>query len=126
MIGPDRLGGSNPEATRPNSRGEFPREFPRRIPGLNRYRLPNLPNPHVLYRITWVLLMPSATSESFGLVAVEAMVYGSPVLASDHGALPETLGDAGSFFTIPERCTPSGDVVPTVRRMIPGFNGVAP
>src|SRR5207245_1627802 len=36
-------------------------------------------------------------------------------LASDRGALPETLGEAGFLFTIPERCTPTSGAVPVAR-----------
>src|SRR5262249_44062221 len=39
--------------------------------------------------------------------------------ASDRGALPETLGDAGFVFTLPEGCTPSGAAVPTAREVAP-------
>ena len=41
------------------------------------------------------------------------------MLASDRGALPETLGDAGFVFTIPERCTPGSGVVPTAQEVAP-------
>ena len=44
---------------------------------------------------------------------------GLPVLASDRGALPETLGDAGFVFTLPERCTPNSGAVPTAREVAP-------
>ncbi len=33
---------------------------------------------------------------------IEAMANGMPVLASDRGALPQTLGDAGFGFMIPD------------------------
>ena len=36
--------------------------------------------------------MPSRW-EAFGLVAIEAMKYGKPVIASDRGALPEIIQD---------------------------------
>jgi glycosyltransferase involved in cell wall biosynthesis len=47
-----------------------------------------------------VLLMPSRTvasgwSEAFGNVSVEGMVSGLPVIASDCGGLPSTVGDGG-------------------------------
>ncbi len=41
------------------------------------------------------------------------------MLASDRGELPETLGDAGFVFTVPERCTPTSNVVPTAREVAP-------
>ena len=41
-----------------------------------------------------VLVIPS-WHEGFGLPALEAMALGVPVVASDRGALPEVIGDAG-------------------------------
>lgn len=38
-----------------------------------------------------VVLMPSLWFESFGMAAVDSMLRGIPVLAGDHGALPEAL-----------------------------------
>jgi len=85
----------------------------------NLHRLPNLSSPRAIYRVTRALLAPSLFRESFGRVAAEALCNGVPVLASDRGALPETLGDAGFVFTVPERCTPTGDAVPTAREVAP-------
>ena len=72
----------------------------------NLNRMANTPDPRDFYRVSRVVLMPSLWRESLGRVAVEAMANGIPVLASDRGALPETLGEAGFVFTIPERYTP--------------------
>ena len=47
-----------------------------------------------LYRGAAGLAIPSR-SEGFGLPALEAMARGCPVVASDAGALPEVVGDAG-------------------------------
>jgi glycosyltransferase involved in cell wall biosynthesis len=46
-----------------------------------------------LYAKARVLLMPSLY-EGFGLPCLEAMASGTPVVAADRGALPETCGDA--------------------------------
>src|SRR5262249_7022856 len=70
----------------------------------NLHRMANTPDPRDFYRVSRVVLMPSLWRESLGRVPIEAMANGIPVLASDRGALPETLGDAGFVFTIPARC----------------------
>jgi glycosyltransferase involved in cell wall biosynthesis len=57
--------------------------------------------------------------ESLSRVPAEAMANGIPVLASDRGALPETLGYAGFVFTIPERFTPHCLEIPTSRDVAP-------
>jgi len=47
-----------------------------------------------LVRIADALVMPSEY-EGFGAPALEAMALGTPVIASDRGALPEVVDDAG-------------------------------
>jgi glycosyltransferase involved in cell wall biosynthesis len=39
--------------------------------------------------------MPSGWAEAFGNVAVEGMVSGLPVIGTDCGGLPGTIGDGG-------------------------------
>lgn len=53
----------------------------------------------LLYTASDVVVMPSRW-EGFGLVAVEAMKHGRPVLASDRGALPEVIGPAGRICAV--------------------------
>lgn len=45
------------------------------------------------------VVIPSP-DEAFGLVAVEAMAAGRPVVAARSGALPEVLGDAAAWFPV--------------------------
>jgi glycosyltransferase involved in cell wall biosynthesis len=47
-----------------------------------------------LYGDALFLATPSA-AEGFGYTPLEAMAVGTPILASDGGALPEVIGDAG-------------------------------
>jgi glycosyltransferase involved in cell wall biosynthesis len=63
--------------------------------------------------------MPSLWEESFGLVAAEAMLNGIPVLASNRGALPDTLGKAGFLFDIPDKYTPETRTVPSAEEVEP-------
>ncbi|MCR9073185.1 MAG: amino acid adenylation domain-containing protein [Alphaproteobacteria bacterium] len=52
---------------------------------------PNRPSLDDVLSGVSVVLMPSLWFESFGMAAVDSMLRGIPVLASDHGALPEAL-----------------------------------
>ena len=63
-------------------------------------------DPRHFWSVTRVCLMPSLVAETQGLVAVEAMANGIPVIASDRGALPETLGGAGIVLPLPDGLTP--------------------
>ena len=42
-----------------------------------------------------ILLIPSQGFESFGLTAVEGMLNSIPVISTNIGGLPETLGENG-------------------------------
>jgi glycosyltransferase involved in cell wall biosynthesis len=80
--------------------------------------VPSSPDPRRLYGATKLLLIPSLT-ESAGLMAMEAMLNGIPVLASNRGGLPETIGDAGFLFDIPARYTPETRDLPTAEEIEP-------
>lgn len=59
--------------------------------------LPHVPHDQLLglYAASSAVLAPSRWPEPFGLVAVEAMAAGRPIVVSDVGAQPEVVGDAG-------------------------------
>jgi glycosyltransferase involved in cell wall biosynthesis len=48
-----------------------------------------------------LFLNPDLTQPAFGLVALEAMLQGTPVLASWVGAMPEVIGEAGGWLVRP-------------------------
>ena len=63
--------------------------------------MPVTTDPRRFWRLTKICLMPSLWWENQPLVAVEAMINGIPVVGSDRGGIPETLGDGGCAFPCP-------------------------
>jgi hypothetical protein len=85
----------------------------------NLHRMANTPDPRAFYRVSRIVLVPSLI-ENAALVAREALANEIPVLASDRGGLPETLGDGGFVFTLSERLlAPGSPVLPTVQEVAP-------
>jgi glycosyltransferase involved in cell wall biosynthesis len=83
----------------------------------------NAPDARGFHAATKLLLMPSLM-ENAGLVAMEAMLNGIPVLASNRGGLPETIGDAGFLFDIPARYTPETRELPTAAEVEPWVEAI--
>ncbi|MGO9113403.1 MAG: glycosyltransferase [Thermoguttaceae bacterium] len=85
--------------------------------------IPNSPDARGFLAMTKILLMPSLM-ENAGLVAMEAMINGIPVLGSNRGGLPETIGDAGFLFNIPAKYTPETREVPTAEEVAPWVEAI--
>lgn len=64
-----------------------------------------------LYQAAEIAVFPSRY-EPFGIVALEAMVYGTPVIAAGVGGLSEVIHDGGNGMLFP-----SGDAAALARRM---------
>ena len=84
----------------------------------------NTPDPRDFYRVTKIMLVPSLFKESFGRVAAEAMINGIPVIASNRGALPDVIGDAGITLKIPAQYTPETRVAPTPEEVEPWVHAI--
>ena len=59
-----------------------------------------VPDPTELYHWSNLVVVPSLLPEPFGLVAIEAMGHGRPVIAADHGGLADIVvdGQTGTRF----------------------------
>ena len=66
-----------------------------------------------MYANATLFILPSF-DEGFGLPALEAMACGTPVIVSDGGALPETVGDAAMIFRINKK----NDLVKVLRECL--------
>ena len=90
----------------------------------NVFLMAQTPDPRDFWRVARLVLIPSLWWESQGLVAIEAMINGVPVIASDRGALPETLGEAGIVLPLPDRLTPATRFLPTAEEVEPWVEAI--
>jgi len=90
----------------------------------NLHVMGNTSNPKSFYRVAKIVLQPSLCNETFGRVAAEAMMNGIPVIGSNRGALPETIGSGGVVLPIPDRYTPDTIDVPTVEEVQPWIDAI--
>ncbi|MGC8643344.1 MAG: glycosyltransferase family 4 protein [Isosphaeraceae bacterium] len=84
----------------------------------------NTPDPRHFWRRTRVALLPSLWWENQPLVAIEAMINGIPVIGSNRGGIPETLGGAGVCLPLPDRLTPATKIVPPPEEVEPWVQAV--
>ncbi len=86
--------------------------------------LSNTHDPRRFWEVTRVCLLPSLWLENQPLVAVEAMINGIPVIGSDRGGIPETLGNAGVVLPLPSWLTPATRPLPTADEVAPWVEAV--
>ncbi len=65
------------------------------------------------YRSCSFSIIPSRWEEPFGLVALESIACGTPVIAANHGGLPEAVGECGLLFA-PGDATDLADKIGTL------------
>lgn len=73
------------------------------------------------YQAADVCVVPSAALEGFGLIVLEALACGTPVVASAVGGLPEAVGRLDSSALVPP-----GDIDALRDRLRGAFDGSAP
>jgi glycosyltransferase involved in cell wall biosynthesis len=74
-----------------------------------------------VYRAADVCIAPSRELEGFGLVVIEALACGTPVVVSDAGGLPEAVAGLGSDLVVP-----AGDHEALADRLEAAFAGARP
>ncbi|WP_322892163.1 glycosyltransferase [Yoonia sp. 76] len=74
---------------------------------------------------THVLIMPSLWHESGGRAAIEAISLGIPVLCSNHGGLPEHLGEGALRFDVPEPLRNTHQLIPPPSVALPWASALA-
>jgi glycosyltransferase involved in cell wall biosynthesis len=74
-----------------------------------------------VYRAADVCVAPSRQLEGFGLVALEALACGTPVVVSDSGGFPEAVAGLGGDLVVP-----AGDRDAIARRIAAAFDGSRP
>ncbi len=60
--------------------------------------LPSVRDMQPIYASSKLLLMPSRCAETWGRVATEAQLFGIPVVGSNRGRLPDTIGSGGAVL----------------------------
>jgi len=85
----------------------------------NVYLMAHTHDPRKFWGVTRVCLLPSVWWENQPLVAVEAMINGIPVIGSDRGGIPATLGNSGVVLPLPDRITQATRTLPTAEEVAP-------
>ena len=86
--------------------------------------MPHTTDPRRFWGLTKIALLPSLWWENQPLVAIEAVINGIPVIGSDRGGIPETVGDGGTVLPRPERLTPMTRIVPEAEEVEPWVEAI--
>ena len=84
----------------------------------------NTTDPRRFWSRTKIALLPSLWFENQPLAAIEAMINGIPVIGSNRGGIPETLGNAGVVLPLPDRLTPATRILPAAEEMEPWVESI--
>jgi len=77
-----------------------------------------------VFSMTKVLLMPSVWHESGARTAIEACSVGVPTIATDHGGVPEILGDGGILIAPPPPLLENHWIIPPLTAAIPWVEAI--
>ncbi len=76
------------------------------------------------WSVTRVALLPWLGPDVAPAAALEAMVNGIPVVASDRGSAVDALGRAGVVLPLPRRLSPSSRTLPAAAEMAPWIDAI--
>ena len=85
----------------------------------NVHYMPHTPDPRKFWGESKLCLIPSLAPETGPLAAIEAMINGVPVIGSDRGGTPDTLGASGFVLPLPSGLTPQSRTPPSVDEVGP-------
>jgi len=95
---------------------------------LKRHNTVNLMRTPADPRVAWgrvrAVLMPDLDGSCTPDAVVAAILNGLPVVASDRGALPETLGGAATILPLPDRLTAATTILPTADEVAPWVEAI--
>ncbi len=84
----------------------------------------NTTDPRRFWSRTRIALLPSLWFENQPLTAIEAMINGIPVVGSNRGGIPETVGNAGVVLPFPDRLTRATRILPSTEEMEPWVESI--